>query len=59
MKDVRNHSRLEKIRKEGIHTTIKGIRNLFRLERENEGIKDRTVRDELHINLSVDFQSNK
>ena len=59
MKDVRNHSRLEKIRKEGIHITIKGIRNLFRLERENEGIKDRTVRDELHINLSVDFQSSK
>ena len=32
---------MEKLKKETIDTTSKGIRNLFRLEKENEEIKGR------------------
>ena len=39
IKYVRNHFRLDKLRKETIHITIKGIRNLFRLEKEKEEMK--------------------
>ena len=39
IKDVNNHLRLEKLKKE----TIKCIRNLFRLEKENKAIKDRIL----------------
>ena len=34
-----------KTKKETIATTIKDIRNLFRLEKENEVIKGRIIRD--------------
>ena len=39
IKYVRNHFRLDKLRKETIHITIKGIRNLIRLEKEKEEMK--------------------
>ena len=45
IKDVRNHFRLEKLKKETIYTTIKGIRNHFRLEKDNKAIKDIILRD--------------
>ena len=35
IRDVRNHFRLEKLKKESTDATIKCIRNLFRLEKEN------------------------
>ena len=41
IKDVRNLFKLEKLKKETTGTTIKGMRNLFRLKTENEEIKDR------------------
>ena len=37
--------KLEKNKKETIDTTIKDIRNLFRLEKENTGIKHRIIVD--------------
>ena len=33
IKYVRNHFRLEKLKKEAVDTTIKDIKNLFRLEK--------------------------
>ena len=36
IKDGRNLSRLEKLKKETIDITIKIIKNLFRLEKENK-----------------------
>ena len=39
IKDIRNLFRQEKLKKERTDTTIKGIINLFQLEKENEGIK--------------------
>ena len=36
---------MRKLRKETNDTTIKDVRNLFRLEKENEAIRDRIVRD--------------
>ena len=36
---------MEKLKKERINTTIKGIRNLFRLEKENKEIKYIILRD--------------
>ena len=36
---------MNKIEKETNDATIKGIRNLFRLEKENKAIKDRMIRD--------------
>ena len=45
IKDVRNYFRLEKLKKETIATTIKYIRNLLRLKKENNAIKDRIRRD--------------
>ena len=39
---------MEKLKKERINTTVKYIKNLFRLEKlkkENEEIKDRILRD--------------
>ena len=41
IKDVWNLVKLEKLKKETTDTTIKGTRNLFRLKKENEEIKDR------------------
>ena len=41
IKDVRNLFKLEKLKKETTGTTIIGMRNLFRLKKENEEIKDR------------------
>ena len=43
--DVRNFLRWEKLTKETIDTTIKSIKILFRLEKENEVIKDRILRE--------------
>ena len=37
---------MEKLKKVTIDTGIKGIRNLFRLEKENKDIKDRIIRDD-------------
>ena len=39
IRNIRNHFREEKLKKETIDTTFKGIRNLFRLEKENEEIR--------------------
>ena len=36
---------MEKLKEETTDITIKGIRNLFKLEKENEEIKDRMLRD--------------
>ena len=44
IKYVRNIISLKKIKKETIDTTIKDIRSLFKLEKENEEIKDRILR---------------
>ena len=35
----------EKLKDEIINTSIKDIRNLFRIEKENKAIKDRLIRD--------------
>ena len=35
IKDVRNLFKLEKLKKETTGTTIKGMRNLFRIKKEN------------------------
>ena len=43
--DVRNFLRWEKLTKETIDTTIESIKILFRLEKENEVIKDRILRE--------------
>ena len=40
IKNVRKRFILEKLKKEITDTTIKAKRNLFRLEKENEKIKD-------------------
>ena len=45
VKDVRNLSRLKKLKKETTDTTAKDIRNIFRLEKENEEIEYRVLRD--------------
>ena len=45
IKYVRNLFRLWKLKIESINTTIKNIRNLIRLEKENKTIKDRQLRD--------------
>ena len=45
VKDVRNLSRLKKLKKETTDTTAKDIRNIFRLEKENEEIEYRILRD--------------
>ena len=42
VKDVRN---LLRLKKELNYTEIKGISNLFRLEKQIKGIKDRILRD--------------
>ena len=44
IKYVRNIISLKKIKKETLDTTIKDIRSLFKLEKENEEIKDRILR---------------
>ena len=36
---------MEKLKKKTIDTTIKGVRNLFRLGKENEEIKDTILKD--------------
>ena len=45
IKDVRNHFKLKKIKKETNDTAAQDIRNLFRLKKENKVIKDRILRD--------------
>ena len=45
IKDVRNHFRLKKLKKETTDTTIRSKRNHFRLEKENEEIKDGILTD--------------
>ena len=45
IKDVPNLSKLKK----KDFTTSKDIRNLFRLKKENESIKDRVIRDTRHL----------
>ena len=45
IKYVRNFFRLWKLKIESINTTIKNIRNVFRLEKENKTIKERQLRD--------------
>ena len=45
IKDLTDFFRLKKLKKETIDTTIKIIRNLFIVEKENEKIKDRILRD--------------
>ena len=45
IKYVRNFFRLWKLKTESINTTIKNIRNVFRLEKENKTIKERQLRD--------------
>ena len=45
IKYVRNLFRLWKLKIESINTTIKNIRNVFILEKENKTIKERQLRD--------------
>ena len=46
IKDVRNLFKLEKkLKNKQIDTTIKVVRNIFRLKKENKVIKDRKLRD--------------
>ena len=45
IKYVRHFSRLEKLKKETIDTTVNEIRNHFGLEKENGEITDRILRD--------------
>ena len=44
VKDVKNLFRLKKPKTETIDTTIKDIRSIFILEKENKTIKDRMLR---------------
>ena len=44
VKDVKNLFRLKKPKAETIDTTIKDIRSIFILEKENKTIKDRMLR---------------
>ena len=44
VKDVKNLFRLKKPKMETIDTTIKDIRSIFILEKENKTIKDRMLR---------------
>ena len=45
IKDVRNHFRLQKLKKETNDSAIKSIRNFFRLKKKKKVIKGRIIRD--------------
>ena len=40
---------MEKLKDETINTSIKDIRNLFRLEKEKKAIKERLIRDNKNL----------